>query len=101
MDKQRSKNFTPLEEEILLNCVSEYTKVIDCKETNALKADAKVKAWLSVTELYNSQSSVTKRSLNQLKSKYKNLKAASRKRLADEKLEIFLTGGGSKKISAT
>ncbi|KAG8181011.1 hypothetical protein JTE90_024759 [Oedothorax gibbosus] len=41
------------------------------------------------------------RSRTDLKSKYKNLKAASRKRLADEKLEIFLTGGGSKKISAT
>ncbi|KAG8182634.1 hypothetical protein JTE90_018470 [Oedothorax gibbosus] len=46
---------------------------------------------------YSEKSSVTNRTLNQLKLKYKNLKAASRKRLADEKVEIFVTGGGEQK----
>lgn len=97
---KRTKNFTALEEEILLNCVGEFSSIIESKETNALHVGEKNRAWQSVTERFNSQSSVAKRDTNQLKLKYKNVKAASRKRLAQEKIETFITGGGRKKILA-
>ncbi|KAG8177080.1 hypothetical protein JTE90_015732 [Oedothorax gibbosus] len=100
-ERPRTKNFTALEEEILLNSVGEFSHIIECRETSALKVGEKGRAWQRVAELFNSQSSVTKRHINQLKLKYKNVKANSRKRLANDKVETFVTGGGRKKILAS
>lgn len=98
---KRSKNFTPLEEEILINILEGVNHILENKETNASSVEEKKKAWERVTELYNTANSVTRRTTKQLIAKYKNIKAASRKRIADEKLETYITGGGKKKVWAS
>ncbi|XP_054709885.1 myb/SANT-like DNA-binding domain-containing protein 3 [Uloborus diversus] len=95
-------NFTPYEAEMLASLVDNFKEVIECKKTNAIANTQKDRAWEELTAQYNSiGGTIPPRTALQLKNKWKNMKKESNKRKALEKVEIFRTGGGTKKMLIT
>lgn len=85
-----------------VNCIETQKDIIECKETNTAKLSLKKNdAWSKVAELFNNHSCVTPRTKDLLRLRYKNIKANSRKRIFSEKVEVFATGGGKKKVQAS
>lgn len=91
----RQANFSPKEEEILLKIIEEKRHTIENKKTDAVTWEQKSKTWDEVGELFEALSG-TKRPVKNLRDKYENMKKKIKKELANEKKEIFLTGGGSR-----
>jgi molecular chaperone GrpE (heat shock protein) len=52
------------------------------------------KAWLKVLNEFNSKNLQTKRTLEQVKAKFDNLKTKARKEVGEKKKHIKRTGGG-------
>lgn len=95
MDKKvRSLNFTIIEKEILLNLVDKYRFIIENKETNGLINKRKKGAWENVAQEYNATQTSGVRAAVQLKTLYEHMKKTARKNRADEKVQLYKTGGG-------
>lgn len=52
--RMRSKNFTEIEKEKLLEIVNNYNNIIENKKTDAVTVQEKIQAWKMVAEDYNS-----------------------------------------------
>ncbi|XP_054085544.1 uncharacterized protein LOC128921569 [Zeugodacus cucurbitae] len=73
----------------------EYKAVIECKRTDTCSNAKKDVAWKRIEEDFNSQCpSGCHRSEKTLKKKYLILKREVKKRAADDKRYLYLTGGG-------
>lgn len=97
MDKkrERGKNYTDKEKETLLEIVSDFGNVIENKQTDGASVKLKNEAWEAISELYNSTSQTGVRSASQLKLLYDSIKKKAKKDKANEKVQIYKTGGGS------
>jgi hypothetical protein len=94
--RKRSENFTTEEELHLLEEIHKYKDIIECKTTNKVTSLEKEKAWKNVLSALQSKYSkwMRPRTIEQLKTKYDNLKTKARKDVAEEKNKIKQTGGG-------
>ena len=71
--KERAIPFTVEEDLVLTETYKEYKDVIDAKLSAQVGAADKSKVWAAITEKINSKSNV-KRSLTEVKTRWKNLK---------------------------
>ncbi|XP_066585560.1 myb/SANT-like DNA-binding domain-containing protein 3 [Prorops nasuta] len=97
MDKKpRNHNFSEEEKIRLVELVSEFSKVVENKLTDAVGWDAKTQAWAEIANKFNciSKSNVEP---EKLKNCWNNLKQQTRKYYSKLKTEIYKTGGGSNK----
>lgn len=94
--KFRSPNFTPREQQRLLDIVEEYVTIIEDKRTNAVTVKQKNETWEKIARQFNSSADTTSRDARQLRKCYENLKKRSRKVIAHERRETVRTGGGEK-----
>ncbi|KAH7948673.1 hypothetical protein HPB49_000674 [Dermacentor silvarum] len=94
--ERRSKvNFTEEERNVLVDLVSKYSSVLECKQTDAVSVHAKKKAWEKLTEEFNCRHNVRPRTSKQLKKCWDNLKEKWHRAKAEDTREIFKTGGGT------
>ncbi|KAI4455443.1 hypothetical protein MML48_9g00000487 [Holotrichia oblita] len=89
----RSSNFNKEEELLLLEEILKFKSVIECKTTNKLSLGDKENAWQKIAASFNAKN-LQARSVEQIKTKYDNLKAKARKEVAMLKLSRTGTGGG-------
>ncbi|XP_069688202.1 uncharacterized protein [Periplaneta americana] len=99
--KKRAPNFSQFEVGILLELVGNSASILENKSTDGSSLREKQATWLDLTSQFNAVPGVTKRSTQNLKVCYENLKRRLRKDLADEKVETYKTGGGKKNIKTT
>lgn len=94
-EKKRAPNFSLREKTVLLNILHKFKHIIENKKTNSQFWREKDAAWQKVTDMFNAQTPEKyPRSKDALRKFYDNLKKNVRKEVADEKKEIFKTGGG-------
>ncbi|KAG5868870.1 hypothetical protein JTB14_033270 [Gonioctena quinquepunctata] len=94
-EKKRAPNFSASEKELLANIISEFKAIIEYKKTDALTWRDTDTAWGKIIDIFNSQNPEgVHRSKDSLRKSYDNLKRALRKDIADEKKELYETGGG-------
>lgn len=82
--KSRSSNFTREEELLLVDEVRKVKHVIECKASNKVRIKKKEEAWKNVHQSFQSRTTTT-RTIEQLKSKYDNLKTKAGKDVANNK----------------
>ncbi|XP_050062463.1 uncharacterized protein LOC126552028 [Aphis gossypii] len=91
--RERQANFTLLEEKSLVELVLKYGSIIENKETDSDIWKKKSETW----ELIDSAmvvSSGIQRGSKALKNKWEKIKRNVKQRLAEEKKEMYKTGGG-------
>ena len=100
--KRRAPNYTPTEKATLVNLVAEYSAILENKKTDATTNSEKTDAWKKITQRFNSTSpSMIPRTIDSLRKYYEHMKENLRKRTADQKKELYKTGGGTCKIICT
>lgn len=93
-NNKRCPNFTDDDVKILVSLVKKYSDVIECKKSDTVTWQEKLKTWDAITkELFNITG--VNRNAKSLREKYKNLKKVTRKKFADQKNETHKTGGGT------
>ncbi|XP_020798928.1 uncharacterized protein LOC110176821 [Drosophila serrata] len=86
--RQRGKNFSPSEEDMLLSLLKPYKPIIDNKKSDALTCQMKKDAWEQLAQEFNDQTGMH-RSWRTLKDKYKNMNTKIKtegKRLVDHSI---------------
>jgi hypothetical protein len=98
--KPRNKNFAKDDSELLVELASKFSKIINNKDTNKISIQQKQKAWVNITNNFNSQSlSGVPRKSEELISKYRNLKRIQKSNFAKERKALKATGGGPKQAA--
>ncbi|KAM8718844.1 hypothetical protein ACLKA7_001536 [Drosophila subpalustris] len=93
MKRQRCANFTPEEEAQLVALVKANQSVLENKKSDAITWKQKALGWEKLATEFTSITGV-QRTVSALKSKYEGLKRKSRTEFAEEKRNLFKTGGG-------
>ncbi|XP_074027736.1 uncharacterized protein [Leptinotarsa decemlineata] len=91
--KKKASPFSKEEELRLVEKINEERKFIENKETNKVSNTAKEMAWVRICASFNTNT-LEFRGVDQLKSKYDNLKTKTRKQVAKEKKYEKGTGVG-------
>ncbi|XP_039303469.1 myb/SANT-like DNA-binding domain-containing protein 3 [Solenopsis invicta] len=91
--RKRAQNFSEAEKICLINLIQQYKDVLENKKSDAVTSKDKDKCWKVIEHLFNSRSSGEFRNSEVLKSCWDNLKKKT-KFFADEKMQIYKTGGG-------
>lgn len=94
--KPRCPNFTPREQQKLLDIVEQYVTIIENKRTNTVTVKEKMQTWEIIAQRFNSAPDTTCREARQLRRCYENLKKRSRKVVAQQRAETIRTGGGGR-----
>lgn len=92
--RKRAQNFSEAEKICLINLIQQYKDVLENKKSDAVTSKDKDKCWKVIEHLFNSRSSGEFRNSEVLKSCWDNLKKKTRKFFADEKMQLYKTGGG-------
>lgn len=96
--RNRSANYTTGEKELLLSLVSKYKDIIENKKTDGVSLNEKIKTWDDITREFNGQApNSIYRSVESLKKFYDNQKKTLRKRVGEERKDMYTTGGGTAK----
>ncbi|KAG5866177.1 hypothetical protein JTB14_031029 [Gonioctena quinquepunctata] len=85
---KRTKNFTEMEETILLNLVKDHAKTLENKKTDSDANLKKAQCWVDI------EKARSYRNITVLKKKYENIKEKTKKKMADEKCYKLGTGRG-------
>ncbi|XP_068081983.1 myb/SANT-like DNA-binding domain-containing protein 3 [Anabrus simplex] len=94
MKRPRNPNFSPHENFVLLDLAEKYKAVIENKKTDGVTLKEKDKTWLRISQEFSCVPGTTPRSHTNLKGVYENLKRRAIRASADEKVEMYKTGGG-------
>lgn len=94
MKRERQANFSADEVDVLLKTISNFKNIIENKKTDAITWQQKDNAWDKITTQFNSSSGKCLRNKKSLRAKYEDLKKAVKKKLANNRMELFKTGGG-------
>lgn len=98
--RSRSVNYTYAEKNLLLNIVFKDKGILESKKTDAVTWRKKEEAWRRVADVFNANSRIgIHRDVSSLKKAYDNIKKTTRKKVADEKVSIKLTGGGKAEVN--
>ncbi|KAF5273239.1 hypothetical protein FQA39_LY07570 [Lamprigera yunnana] len=93
-ERERSGNFTEADRDLLTTIVAQYFAIIENKKSDSLTIKQKNEAWDKVAEDFNCATNNLKRTGSQLRNAYNNLKKKLKKESAEDKIEIYKTGGG-------
>lgn len=91
--KQRTTNFSTKEVQFLIQLVDKKKDTIECKKTDRTSSEDKNNAWLEIEAEFNSAFD-NFRSFKNLRTKYENMKKTAKKNYAEDKQELYRTGGG-------
>ncbi|XP_036143791.1 myb/SANT-like DNA-binding domain-containing protein 3 isoform X2 [Monomorium pharaonis] len=95
------KHYTDAEKKFFLRILVKYSHIIERKKSDATTLKDKEEAWNQICDSYNLSSIITsKRSIQQLKKLWSNLKSTQRDALTHEKQARLSTGGGPEPTSA-
>ncbi|KAB0802082.1 hypothetical protein PPYR_04268 [Photinus pyralis] len=83
---------------MLVDLVYKYKHIIECKKTDALTWKDKDATWIKISDAFNA-SVMEKKTPEQLRTKYDNLKKDARRYFAKQRQDIYRTGGGINKIA--
>lgn len=97
-DTKRSANFTEGEKTTLINLVCQFRNVLENKKTDAVSNQKKSEMWAKLAESFNATSGRSPRDASSLRSKYDDLKKSLRKKLGNNRREVYQTGGGSASV---
>ncbi|XP_031350025.1 myb/SANT-like DNA-binding domain-containing protein 3 [Photinus pyralis] len=78
---------------MLVDLVYKYKHIIECKKTDALTWKDKDATWIKISDAFNA-SVMEKKTPEQLRTKYDNLKKDARRYFAKQRQDIYRTGGG-------
>lgn len=93
--KERAPNYTNEEKITLLNIISNYKNIIECKKTDTVTWKDKEVAWVKVTEEFNAICpNLIKRTKKSIQKFYENKKKEVRKAVSNNRNELLKTGGG-------
>ena len=87
MASKKSPNFTELEKTVLIELVDSRKGIIESKQNDGKMSSRKNKECENIGKEFNSRHSVHKRSLTQLKSLWKHLKARTKSAVAKDRRE--------------
>ncbi|KAF5296302.1 hypothetical protein FQA39_LY12519 [Lamprigera yunnana] len=96
MKRNRGSNYSKEEQLILLEEINKYKKAVENKSTNKISCHEKLKAWRCIKDAFNAKV-CTKRTMQQLQSKYENLKTEARKAMLQQKWNVTSGSGGPPK----
>ncbi|KAK9506792.1 hypothetical protein O3M35_008664 [Rhynocoris fuscipes] len=92
--RERGSNFSESEKQLLLSIVSEHFQIIENKKSDALTIKEKNNAWELIAERFNAQQCENgTRTAVQLKNAYHNFKRKLKKDTANDKIDLYKTGG--------
>ncbi|XP_046968052.1 uncharacterized protein LOC124541219 isoform X2 [Vanessa cardui] len=92
--RQRSENWVEEDKIILIDLVKERVREIENKNTDTNSNAKKVVAWNDLKESFNCMCQGAPRTVNQLKAQWGLMKIKEKKRKAEQRKELFKTGGG-------
>lgn len=96
--RSRAPNCTYREKECLLSIISKYKNFVENKKTDAVSSKEKKDVWIKIWKEFNSSSpNLYNRNPESLKKFYDKLKEDVRKRSAQNKMNLYKTGGGEGK----
>ena len=85
--KTRSPPFAALEKALLIDILSKFSAIIDCKRTDKVFSEEKDRAWVAIAAQFDAETtSCVQRTVKQLRTCYENLKSTARKNIAKEKV---------------
>lgn len=91
--RERSANFSHSEIRELVNIIMKFKHIIENKATDTCNIKQKQLAWTQVTNNFNA-ASLNTRNTKTLKMKYDGLKKQLKKKVAEQKRQLYGTGGG-------
>uniref|UniRef100_A0A6P7GRA9 Regulatory protein zeste n=1 Tax=Diabrotica virgifera virgifera TaxID=50390 RepID=A0A6P7GRA9_DIAVI len=95
LKRSRGPNYSEREKQVLISIVYKYKDVIENKKTDGVTILQKEKTWKKIETEFNARSpGLINRSADSLKKYYDNRKKELRKEKAQEKIEVYRTGGG-------
>ncbi|XP_050516283.1 uncharacterized protein LOC126891144 [Diabrotica virgifera virgifera] len=95
LKRSRGPNYSEREKQVLISIVYKYKDVIENKKTDGVTILQKEKTWKKIETEFNASSpGLINRSADSLKKYYDNRKKELRKEKAQEKIEVYRTGGG-------
>ena len=92
-DRKRKQNFSVYEIEVITDNVKKNLDLIQSKLTNAVTNKKKQMLWEEITQAVNAVGTA-KRTVTEVKDKWKNLHSIAKKEFAEFKRETKITGGG-------
>lgn len=95
--RKRGKNFTELEIRFLVDVAIRHIAIIENKKTDSVTWSEKENSWQTISKQFTALAG-TERSAAVLKTKYEAIKHGIKRKLTNNKLQIFKTGGGSAEI---
>lgn len=90
--RKPAPRFTAGEKDILVELVTKYKNIIECKETDVSSLNAKLQAWIRLSTEYNCNQGVSPRDVKQLKKCWENMKRKAKEEDAREKKWVHKTG---------
>ena len=91
--RERKKNFSIDEIRVLREEFEKHQEILTSKFTNTITNKRKTNLWKQITERVNSLG-IDSRSLDDIKTKWKNLTSTAKSAHAEHKRERIKTGGG-------
>ena len=94
--RERGRNYSDAERELLVEIVSRHSKIVECKKTDGVPKTVKDKEWNLVTAEFQAATprKDCKRKVASLRKTYTDLKQGVRRHRAAKRLDVFATGGG-------
>lgn len=92
--RKSAPRFTEEEKSILVGLVNKYKQILEYKKTDVASINKKAETWIELAKQFNSNHGVTSRDPKQLKKCWGNMKQKWKEQRAEEKREVFKTGGG-------
>lgn len=90
--RKRSANWMASEKKILLDLVTEHFSIVENKKTDGVSMKQKLAEWEIISEKYNSQTTLTHRSADNLKAQWESLKKIAKKEASLARMHFIQTG---------
>lgn len=89
--RKRDPTFQPAEKNNLIDIVSKYYSIVECKKTDALSTRAKNEEWKKIAIEFNASSTFMEREWQVLKNLWENLKKKAKSVMTQQNQSIFAT----------
>lgn len=96
MRRPRAENFSPEEKSFFIDLVERFKGVIQAenKKSDKVTNQQKTKAWMDIVLLLNNEFPLRKRTVDQVKLLWFNMKRKTKTACAARRRDLFKTGGG-------
>ncbi|XP_047511625.1 uncharacterized protein LOC125054019 [Pieris napi] len=96
-DRKRSPNWQMPEKMLLVDLITDHFKIVENKRTDAVTMKEKNAEWIKISNEFNSQTSFSHRTAENLKAQWESLKKFTKKESAAARQYMIQTGGGPAK----